>query len=177
MESATCILWANHATGDCNIQIVVLLKMETGCRKGSICNVTFLMNIWMGEVGFWGMGPRLGGDHSSQIILFTEHSLSFLSGRFWPIPDTQGRVFPSVYQRVWLESSLTTLVHVSPASWLQLSTRTVTLLKGLLLQPYSLFNKHNHIDVAISCCKRKSCKIARRAWSRRGKDNLSRLAG
>ncbi len=30
------------------------------------------------------MGPRLGGDHSSQIILFTEHSLSFLSGRFWP---------------------------------------------------------------------------------------------
>ena len=30
------------------------------------------------------MGPRLGGDHSSQIILFAEHSLSFLSGRFWP---------------------------------------------------------------------------------------------
>ncbi len=93
MESATCILWANHATGDCNIQIVVLLKMETGCRKGSICNVTFLMNIWMGEVGFWGMGGPLGGDHSSQIILFTEHSLSFLSGRFWPIPDIQEGVF------------------------------------------------------------------------------------
>ncbi len=42
------------------------------------------------------MGGPLGGDHSSQIILFTEHSLSFLSGRFWPKAGIRAKSPPAL---------------------------------------------------------------------------------